>query len=68
MRLKKCDTYIVKETLWHRGRKSYISAVRGVEKRKKNQRGTRGEAKTQTNNLPKEEEEIRTHGRTEQSK
>ena len=38
MRLDKCDVYTTKETLGYRGRKPYISPVRGAAETEENQR------------------------------
>ena len=48
MRFEKCDAYTAKKTLGYRGRKTYVAAARGPEKREENQRGTREETNPQT--------------------
>ena len=48
LRHDKCDGYTAKEILGYQGGKPYVSSARGTAKREENQRGSKGEAKTQT--------------------
>ena len=49
MRLDKCNTYTVKETLGYRRRKKYAVAARGTAKREEKQWRTNRETNSQTN-------------------
>ena len=44
----KCDAYTAKKILGYKGRKSYVSAARGLAKREEKQRGIEEETNLQT--------------------
>ena len=46
----KCDVYTAKETVEYRRENPSVSVARGIAERGENQRGIRGEVKTQTKN------------------
>ena len=49
IKLEKCDAYTAKKIIGYRGRKSYVSATRGVAKREEKQRRTGEETILQIN-------------------